>query len=150
MNSEDAVRQLFKDFKEDPDSVYLSTIASCLSYRSHPRSSDNVGAEESKEDEKFFLDQARRGDPTWYAQLMKDHTAKDWRDVLKFCFSSKKVMVVASSRSGCFPAKGMLEAVKFVNEGGGHAEGVEIEWGGHWCYWEQPQRFWDMVNGFLE
>ncbi|PVI02174.1 alpha/beta-hydrolase, partial [Periconia macrospinosa] len=149
MNCEDAVRQLFKDFCEDPDRVYLSTIAACLSYRSYPLPSDIVSNEQREEDEIFFLEQARRGNPKWYAQLMKDHTAKDWRDVLRSCFQAKKIMVVASSRSGCFPAKGMLEAAKMVNEGGGEAKGVEVEWGGHWCYWEQPERFWGLVREFL-
>jgi pimeloyl-ACP methyl ester carboxylesterase len=26
---------------------------------------------------------------------------------------------------------------------------VTVEWGGHWCYWEQPERFNEMVLEFL-
>jgi len=150
MNCEDAVRLLFSDFAAEPDRVHRGTIAACLSYRSHPLPTDKITRAQFEEDESFFLEQARRGDPTWYAQLMKDHTSLDWRDVLKTCFGGKKVLVVASSRSGCFPAKGVLEATRLVNQGGGEAEGVEVEWGGHWCYWEDPERFWGIVMLYLQ
>jgi pimeloyl-ACP methyl ester carboxylesterase len=34
-------------------------------------------------------------------------------------------------------------------EGGGGARGVAVEWGGHWCYWEKPEKFNDLVIEFL-
>ncbi|CAI6334557.1 unnamed protein product [Periconia digitata] len=150
MNCEAAVRQLFQDMSEDPDKVYLSTIDACLSYRSHPEASDSVTREKMEEDRNFFLEQARRGNPIWYAQLMKDHTAKDWRDVLKTCFRGKRVFVMASDRSGCFPKEGVLEASRLVNEGGGTSTGLSISWGGHWAYWEDPETFWKLVTAFFD
>lgn len=158
VNCEAAVQQLFADFKADPDAVYRGTIAACLAYRSFPLPGDGVGGARWEEDEAFFLAEARKGDPGWYAQLMKDHTALDWRGAIVECFGARllnetKVLVVASSRSGCFPAKGPMDAVLFANqkagEGKGKAEGVVVDWGGHWCYWEDPEKFNELVGEFL-
>lgn len=87
---------------------------------------------------------------------MADHTALDWRDSIPDSFGSgsgsrTRVMVVASERSGCFPAAGPLAVVEMVNRGGGGlARGVSIEWAGHWCYWEDPEKFHGLVMPFLE
>lgn len=88
---------------------------------------------------------------------MADHTALDWRDAIKQSFgpgsgSTTKTLVVASTRSGCFPAAGPLKVVELANGGteGGLARGVAVEWGGHWCYWEQPEKFHELVLGFLK
>jgi len=157
MNNEAAVQQLFHDLSTNPDTVYLGTIAACLSYRSHPLPNSPVTPQKHSADEAFFLTEAQRGDPMWYAQLMKDHTALDWRRTIVECFGGRKenrtrVLVVASSRSGCFPAKGPMSAVEMVNEraeGKGGAEGVVVDWGGHWCFWEDPERFGELVGEFL-
>lgn len=60
--------------------------------------------------------------------------------------------LVASTRSGCFPAAGPLKVVELVNGGGedGLAKGVAVEWGGHWCYWENPEKFHGLVLNFLK
>ncbi|KAF2702846.1 alpha/beta-hydrolase [Pleomassaria siparia CBS 279.74] len=158
MNCEDSVKGLFKGLGEDPDTVHRGTIAACLSYRSHPLLSDKISDETFNADEAFFLGEAQKGDPVWYAQLMKDHTGLDWRNSIRECFGGRKenetrVLVVASSRSGCFPAKGVLAAVGFVNqkaEVGGKAEGVELQWGGHWCYWEDADKFNALAIEFLQ
>ena len=84
---------------------------------------------------------------------MADHTSLDWRDSIVENFgedsgSSTKVLVVASSRSGCFPAAGPMKVVEFV--GARLAMGVVVDWGGHWCYWENPERFGEVCLEFLE
>ena len=66
------------------------------------------------------LGEALKGDGEWYGKLMADHTALDWRDSIRASFGSgsgseTKVLVVASSRSGCFPAEGPMKVVEFVN-----------------------------------
>ena len=158
MNNEAAVRQLFADLKENPDNAYRGAINACLSYRSHPLPSDNITAQKKEEDEAFFLVEARKGNSLWYAQLMKDHTSLDWRDTIRECFGGRdenrtRVLVVASSRSGCFPANGPMEAVKFANEkvhkGKERAKGTVVDWGGHWCFWEDPGKFGKLVVPFL-
>lgn len=98
-----------------------------------------------------------KGDGWWYGKLMADHTAKDWRASIAHDFGSAsgsqtQVLVVASDRSGCFPAAGPMKVVELVNgETGaeGKAQGVVVEWGGHWCYWEKPDKFNELVGGFL-
>ena len=91
--------------------------------------------------------------------MMADHTARDWRSSIAQNFgpgsgSKTKVLVVASERSGCFPAAGPLKVVELVNGEGdvgeeGKAKGVAVAWGGHWCYWEKPDMFNEMVLAFL-
>lgn len=156
-NSAEALAKMQQTLEQDPKTAYLGTIAACLGYRSHPQSGD-AGPESWvwKADEAFFLGEAVRGDGWWYGKLMADHTANDWRFSIAQNFgpgsgSTTKVFVVASTRSGCFPAPGPLKVVELVNGGseGGLAQGVAIEWGGHWCYWEQPEKFNDMVLEFL-
>lgn len=157
MNNEAAVKQLFRDLATNPDDVYRGTIAACLSYRSHPLPGDQIPAEKFAEDEAFFLAQAQRGNPMWYAQLMKDHTALDWRRTIVECFGGReenctRVLVIASNRSGCFPPKGPMSAVAMANEKARdkvRAEGVVIDWGGHWCFWEDGEKFCNLIGDFL-
>ena len=158
MNSAPAVSALQATLALSPTTVHKGTIAACLSYRSHPQSSDTVSAEEAASDEAFFLREAVKGDPWWYGKLMADHTALDWRDDIRAAFGkasggSTKVLVLASSRSGCFPAAGPMAVVDLVNEGceeeDKQAQGVIIEWGGHWLYWENPAEFEKLVLAFF-
>lgn len=90
---------------------------------------------------------------------MTDHTALDHRANIRAKYgpgsgSSAKVLVVASSKSGCFEPEGVLSVVDFVNgtegeDGKKLARGVTVEWGGHWCYWEEPERFDSLALEFL-
>lgn len=158
MNSEAAVKGLFAELSSNPNNAYLGTINACLAYRSHPVPSEAISRETRKDDEAFFLAEAQKGDPMWYAQLMKDHTSLDWRDVIKASFgrpqNHTKILVVASSRSGCFPAEGPMEAVNLANEkaprGEGRVEGTVVDWGGHWCFWEDAEKFHALVESFLQ
>lgn len=157
-NSLEALQRMQKSLIENPKVAHLGTIAACLGYRSHPQPSDPTSdSVEWKEDEDFFLTQALKGDGWWYGKLMADHTANDWRHPIAQSFGSKsgnrtKVLVVASSRSGCFPAAGPLKVVELVNgsEKEELAKGVTVTWGGHWCYWEKPDTFNELVLDFLK
>ncbi|KAL1593634.1 hypothetical protein SLS59_009148 [Nothophoma quercina] len=157
MNNPQALEGLQRTLKTDPKTAHIGTIAACLGYRSHPQPGDPTeGSKEWQEDEAFFLNEALKGDGWWYGKLMADHTALDWRDAIKRSFgsgsgSTTKTLVVASTRSGCFPAAGPLKVVDLANGGteGGHARGVAVEWGGHWCYWEKPEKFNELVLEFL-
>jgi pimeloyl-ACP methyl ester carboxylesterase len=156
MNSAAAVANLKATLKYDPDSVYKGTIAGCLGYRSHPVEGEFVSDEVREADEEFFLAIARRGNAEWYGNLMADHTALDWRQSIVENFGGRaenktKVLVVATNRSGCFPARGPLAAVSFANAKAEvpRAQGVVIEWGGHWCYWEDSDKFNQLALDFL-
>lgn len=158
MNSASAVVALQSTLALSPGTAHRGTIASCLAYRSHPLPSDAKSKREQDEDEDFFLGEALKGDPTWYGKLMADHTSLDWRDSIASTFgpasgSQTKVLVIASSRSGCFPSAGPMKVVEFINGGENHdgmARGVVVDGGGHWCYWEDPDRFNDLVLNFLD
>jgi pimeloyl-ACP methyl ester carboxylesterase len=143
-----------------PETAHKETIASCLSYLSHPLPTDAISPAAQASDEEFFLGEAMKGNGEWLGKLMANHTSLDWRDSITATFgpgsgSKTLVLVVASTRSGCFPAAGPLKVVDFVNgvkdgekgEGEyGLAQGVAVEWGGHWCYWEDPVRFGRLVS----
>jgi pimeloyl-ACP methyl ester carboxylesterase len=159
MNSAPAVAALQTTLALSPETAHKGTIAACLAYRSHPLPTDMQNEEKHQFDENFFLGEAMKGDPIWYGKLMADHTSLDWRESICASFgpesgSSTRVLVVASSRSGCFPSNGPMKVVDFVNgEGEGKvpklAKGVVVDWGGHWCYWENPKTFDDLVLKFL-
>jgi pimeloyl-ACP methyl ester carboxylesterase len=154
MNNPLALSGLLTTLSISPATAHLGTIGACLSYRAFPEPSDSIraGTVEADADEEFFLGEAMKGDPTWLGKLMADHTALDWRDSIVATLGAKsgsgpatqtQVLVVASSRSGCFPAEGAMAVVGLVNgsEGRGAAQGVVVSWGGHWCYWEDAGRF---------
>lgn len=148
-----ALADLQSTLLSNPTAVYRGTIASCLAYRSHPLPGDpEEGSEEWEADEMFFLSEAQKGDAGWFGKLMGDHTALDWRESIShsFAHAGTKTLVVASERSGCFPSAGPLWVVRLVQEAGGEAEGVSVTWGGHWCYWEAPERFNELVLDFLK
>jgi pimeloyl-ACP methyl ester carboxylesterase len=140
-----------------PEAAHKGTIQTCLAYRSHPSPLEHTPAEQIAADENFFLHIAMQGNGIWYGKLMADHTALDWRDSIHQSFgpdsgSKTKVLVVASERSGCFPAAGPLAVVDLVNGGrteNGLATSTTISWGGHWCYWENSQEFNRLVGRFL-
>lgn len=156
MNSAPAVAALQTTLAFSPETAHKGTIAGCLAYRSHPLPTDDVSADEAHNDEAFFLGEAMKGNPEWYGKLMADHTALDWRDSVRATLgpesgSETKVLVIASSRSGCFPSDGPMKVVDLVNGGerAGKAQGVVVDWGGHWCYWEKPELFNRVVLDFL-
>jgi pimeloyl-ACP methyl ester carboxylesterase len=156
LNNASALSALQTTLLLSSETAHKGTIASCLSYRSHPLPppAPEISPQTQAADEEFFLKEAMKGDGEWLGKLMADHTSLDWRDSIAACFgkgsgSKTLVLVVASSRSGCFPAAGPLKVVNFVNggqkKGYGVAQGVTVDWGGHWCYWENPERFERLV-----
>ncbi|KAG9240234.1 Alpha/Beta hydrolase protein [Calycina marina] len=161
MNSAPALARLQTTLSLAPEIAHKGTIAACLSYRSHPSISDNVSRETWEADESFFLALAMKGDHGWFGKLMADHTSLDWRDSIKSNYgpgsgSATKVLVLASTKSGCFPAEGPLKAVEFINgtgnddgSGDGLATGLAVNFGGHWCYWENPNSFNELCLDFL-
>lgn len=155
-NNQEALAAMQHTLETDPRTAHVGTIAGCLGYRWHPIFGDPTSSSQVwKDDEAFFLTEALKGDGWWYGKLMADHTALDWRDAIKQSFgpgsgSVTKTLVVASERSGCFPAAGPMKVLEFVNgQEGRRARGVSVEWGGHWCYWEKPEKFNELVLGFL-
>ena len=170
MNSLSAVLSLQAMLAKNPESAHRGTIQACLAYRAYPLETDFENDEKRKqvmkEDEAFFLGEAMKGRQEWYGKLMGDHTALDWRGSIAATFgagskssSQTKVLVVASERSGCFPADGPLFVVGLVNGEGKageeesgrekRAKGVSVGWGGHWCYWEDPEKFNGLCLDFL-
>ncbi|PVH86436.1 prolyl aminopeptidase-like protein [Cadophora sp. DSE1049] len=171
MNSLPALLSLQNTLATDPETAHRGTIQACLAYRAFPQKSDfkteEERAEVTKEDVAFFLGEAMKGRQEWFGKLMGDHTALDWRGSIAATFgprnknlSKTKVLVVASERSGCFPAEGPLFVVGLVDgdvgsgdggkeQGEKRAKGVSVSWGGHWCYWEDPERFNRLCLEFL-
>ncbi|KAE9367714.1 alpha/beta hydrolase-like protein [Stipitochalara longipes BDJ] len=155
LNNAAALAALQTTLLLSPEAAHKGTITSCLSYRSHPLPTDAILPATQAADEAFFLQEALKGEGEWLGKLMADHTSLDWRDSIAATFgpgsgSKTVVLVVASNRSGCFPAAGPLKVIELVNQGAGPeyglAQGVAVEWGGHWCYWEDPAKFARLVT----
>jgi pimeloyl-ACP methyl ester carboxylesterase len=65
---------------------------------------------------------------------MADQTALDWRASTRINFGS------------------LGEACQEFLRGANNellASGVTIDWGGHWCYWENPDNFNALVLDFM-
>jgi pimeloyl-ACP methyl ester carboxylesterase len=155
-NSTASLAHIQATLKYRPEDVYNSTISSCLAYLSHPQEGDDISEATMASDRDFFLSIAKQGDPKWFGKLMADHTSLDWRDSIAQRFHPRgRVLVIASSRSGCFPPAGPLRVVDLLNSESFNrsddplAVGVTIDWGGHWCYWENPEKFNTLVLDFL-
>lgn len=158
MNNPWAIASLQKTLDLAPELAHRGTIAACLGYRYAPIDEERgVRTQKEKDDdEDFFLREALKGDGWWLGKLMEDHTAKDWRDSICACLGAEsgsltEVLVVGSSRSGCFPADGVMKVAELINKDSkeGKAKGVVVDWGGHWCYWEDSKEFNDLMLSFL-
>jgi pimeloyl-ACP methyl ester carboxylesterase len=152
MNSAMSLASLQTTLALSPETAHKGTINACLAYRAYPLATDTQTFEDMEADKEFFLGEAMKGDGEWYGKLMADHTSLDWRDSIRASFgtgsgSVTKVFVVTSSRSGCFPPAGPMKVVDLVGE---KANGVVVDWGGHWCYWEDPRKFEELCLEFLE
>jgi pimeloyl-ACP methyl ester carboxylesterase len=156
INNPSNLAQMQAALRLTPEIAYKASIALCLAYNSHPLPTDNVSMSTVESDESFFLAVAQKGDPIWHGKLMADHAALDWRDSIcaNFgdCDNETKVLVIASSRSGYFPPEGLMKIVELINSGHDRkrAKGEVIEWGGHYCHWENPERFNELVLAFLK
>lgn len=162
MNNPSAVASLQTTLALSPDTAYRGTISACLSYLSHPSAeSAAISDVKRKEDGDFFLGEAKKGNAEWFGQLMADHTALDHRANITACLGSEsgsktKVLVIASSKSGCFWPEGPMSVVGLINGEGKtddasekRARGIVVDWGGHWCFWEDPDKFNQLCLGFL-
>ena len=165
-NSAETLIDLQTQIIADPDAFYRGMQDTCLAYRSHPAHTDTITDEQRLEDETIFLEIARRGNPTWYGKLMADHTNLDWRETIAHTLREDamtqqgfhtKVLVVASSRSGCFNLEGPLEVIKVLEHAGrkpdavgSSVKGVTVDWGGHWLYWEDAAKFNQLLLDFIE
>jgi len=167
LNSPEALAQMKATLASNPEEVYKGTINACLAYLWDPVwgrkqfASEDAYLKTAQEDTALFLRIALQGDPEWYGNLMADHTARDWRKTITDRFGSRSgsstdLLVIASERSGCFPPTGPLWVVKAIlqddegnNCGEMHTQGVVVDFGGHWCYWENAEKFNDLALKFL-
>jgi hypothetical protein len=168
LNSSELLKNMLDTLATNPDDVYKGTVNSCLAYIWDPTwgrqqfDSEAAYLKAKEDDTSFFLKIAQQGDPTWFGELMSDHTALDWRGSIKKNFgaasdNSTGILVVASQRSGCFPAAGPMWIVDAILEdkkksdhaSDAHVQGVVADFGGHWCYWEGAERFNNLVLKFL-
>jgi pimeloyl-ACP methyl ester carboxylesterase len=159
MNNSAAVASLQTTLALTPELAYRGTISACLSYLSHPPAESSSILEAKKtEDIGFFLKEAKKGNAEWFGQLMADHTALDHRANITATLgpgskSPTKILVIASSRSGCFWPDGPMSVVDLVNGSEetsiSRAKGIVVDWGGHWCFWEDPDKFNQLCLEFL-
>lgn len=168
LNSSESLKGMLDTLSTNPDDVYKGTVNGCLAYIWDPTwgrqqfDSEAAYLKAQEDDTSFFLQIAQQGDPSWFGKLMSDHTALDWRGSIKKNFgeagdSNTDILVVASERSGCFPAAGPMWIVDAILEDKNNTEnardpyvqGVVVDFGGHWCYWEDAEKFNDLALKFL-
>ncbi|KAK7186949.1 hypothetical protein DPSP01_013587 [Paraphaeosphaeria sporulosa] len=142
-----------KAWIQNAESAFKGLVADCLGYRYDPLPGDDASEERKSEDERFFTSQSRRCDPVWLARLLADHTRYDHREACEQI--EVPVLVMAGRRTGCFPLDGMKETVRRVEEGrrargGGYQPGWSVFEGGHWLFWEEPERFNEEINQFVD
>jgi pimeloyl-ACP methyl ester carboxylesterase len=87
-----------------------------------------------------------RCDAAVLGELMADHTARDWRPLLRRL--AVPSLVIAGELSGCFPVAGCLWAAE--NAPPGSARSVVMANCNHWLYIEQPATFAAEVGNWLD
>lgn len=134
---------------ETPEVAHQGLASECLGYRFLPEDSDNVSPEQAAKDEGFFTGISRLCDGVWLARLLADHTRYDHREAIEEI--TKPTLVLAGRRTGCFPLEGMKETASRVIKGSGKP-GL-ARWsvfdGGHWMFYEEPDRFNKEVAEFV-
>lgn len=134
---------------ETPAAAHKGLVAECLGYRFAPEEGDGVGPEQAARDEEFFTGISRLCDGVWLARLLADHTRYDHREAIEGI--TRPTLVLAGRRTGCFPLEGLQETVSRVNNGSGKP-GL-ARWsvfdGGHWMFYEEPERFNKEITGFV-
>lgn len=134
---------------ETPEEAHKGLVGECLGYRFAPEGGDGVSAEQAGRDEAFFTGISRLCDGRWLARLLADHTRYDHREAIELI--TKPTLVMAGRRTGCFPLEGMKETVRRVEKGSGDPK--LARWslfdGGHWMFYEEPERFNAEIVGFV-
>ncbi|KAK7942596.1 uncharacterized protein PG986_011709 [Apiospora aurea] len=137
---------------ETPDAAHRGLVEGCLGYRVQPLDGEEQSAEYAQKkaaDEAFFVGESRRCDGVWLARLLADHTRYDHREAVEAI--RVPALVLAGRRTGCFPLAGMEETVRRVRRGNGgreEAAGWVVFESGHWMFWEESERFNEVVGGF--
>lgn len=135
---------------ETPDDAHKGLVSECLGYRYAPEDTDNVNSEQAAHDEEFFTGISRLCDGRWLARLLADHTRYDHREAIELV--TKPTLVMAGKRTGCFPLEGMKETVRRAEKGSGDPK--LAKWslfdGGHWMFYEEPERFNTEIVGFVK
>jgi len=86
-------------------------------------------------------------DPNFLGELMADHTALDWRGVLKEKYSIP-VLNLAGGKSGVFPVQGVAAINELLGSRCPHKLEV-FEDCSHWLYIERPKKFMRVVIDWL-
>ncbi len=134
---------------DDQRSWAEGLVASCLAYRHAPKDVVEGSGSDFERDTAFFVDITCRTDPLAMAELMADHTQIDHRKELPRCITCP-VLVVAGSRSGCFPVAGTLETAALINATHPGLARTMVMDSGHWPFYEHPLEFDRMLIDFVK
>lgn len=118
----------------DASAAAADTVAVCLS---RPPPAADAAA---------FVAEALRADGRWLGRLMADHTALDWRPLLR-AWPGGRVLVVVGGATKCHDPAGVRAVGELI---GAAATTVEMEGGSHWCYWEDAPAFNALLLAFLD
>jgi pimeloyl-ACP methyl ester carboxylesterase len=100
-----------------PDNFYSGLVKGCLGSRFQPTDEDKLRSPEVvREEELYFMNISRQGDPRWFGKLLANHTSYDHRDTIRNSVRCP-CLVLAAKRSGSFPLEGLLETARLINEG---------------------------------
>jgi len=118
----------------DAAAAARDTVAVCLS--SPPAAADADA----------FVAAALRADGRWLGRLMADHTALDWRPLLRAWPAGRRALVVVGGGTKVHAPAGVRAVGDLI---GAAATVVEMPGGSHWCYWEEAAAFNTLLLDFL-
>lgn len=133
---------------ETPEAAHRGLVGECLGYRFKPEEGDAVSAEQAARDEEFFTGISRLCEGRWLARLLADHTRYDHREAVDLI--GKPTLVMAGRRTGCFPLEGLKETVRRVEKGKTGLAKWSVFDGGHWMFYEEPERFNNEIVAFVK
>lgn len=125
-----------------PDDFYSGLVHGCLGSRFQPTEAEKLQPPElARQEEAYFMNISRQGDPWWFGKLLANHTSYDHRDTIRHSVRCP-CLVLAAKRSGSFPLGGLLETERLVNEGRAKIMAQsKVSSSGHWMFFEEPEVF---------
>ncbi len=115
----------------DPVGVARGLVTACMAENPTPEEVD------------FFAGEILKCPPAVRAAIMADHTAQDWRDILPTI--SLPTLVMVGARSKVFPNQGVEYAARNIPG----CMTVYFEKSGHMPFYEEPEKFNQVVKEFL-
>lgn len=126
-----ALIQFCSNLQHNPETAHRNTVQACLT------------RSPTAQDYSFFVDESMKASVDFLSRLMFDHNNNDWRNALKLV--TCRSLVIVGGATKVFAKEGVAYSAKIMPQ----AELITFENGSHWMYYEEPDRFNQVVCDFL-